>query len=691
MNESLPAGVPTKGVGMRMTRWLLLIAAGITLTFASSTCTQTQEEKVYFAIEIDGAVCGYSEIKLSPIDLDGRQGILLKHYLTTRLRALGAEVNSEVDLTYHIDPETGQFTYHDSEVRQGQMDLWSKVYIEGNTARCEYSLGGDTSVELPPDVLLENTLIYSHLLRDFIDGGIEKKTYDAFDVREGEVQKITYTLAGREEMELDGTQYDTVRFDVQAGKTGLNYQVWIDAETGYLLKEQVGDRRTSYRTDASVKRRMKAAEADGMIFAHVNVVIPDVPAISYMRVSAKMQPSGLALTPEDLNVPGQRFTGTVEDNLVDGIFEIEHSYYDGAGAPPFPPDFGGSPDLAEYLRADGFIESEDPVLIEKAEELTEGSRNSWEAAVRLSEWVGKNIGYAIPGGGSARKTYDIRAGECGAHSFLLASFCRAVGIPARVVWGCFYVSDRGGAFGQHGWNEIFMGEAGWIPVDATAMETDFLDSGHIRFGIYQSMTTAFNPVEMEVLDYRVSRRGTARTDAGPAIDFDPYLGTYRGPRGLEASVFVQDGTLTVDIPGRATLPLAPPDENGVWSHRLSNRLFVTFEERDGRVAAMAIHEVVSMSRRSDPKDIDRDTPEHLQPYLGGYLFAQAQAEFEVVHRDGGLAVRDPLEKETIRLRPPDEQGRWVDEFGKNALTFERDEDGNVTVMHLDVSNRFTRQ
>jgi len=121
----------------------------------------------------------------------------------------------------------------------------------------------------------------------------------------------------------------------------------------------------------------------------------------------------------------------------------------------------------------------------------------------LNKWVAKNIGYAIPGGITARTTYDIRAGDCGAHSQLLAAFCRAAGIPARVVWGCMYVPNYGGAFGQHGWNEVYMGNAGWVPVDATALEHDYVDSGHIRIGVMQSKTTSVNLKEMEILDYRL--------------------------------------------------------------------------------------------------------------------------------------------------------------------------------------------
>jgi len=152
------------------------------------------------------------------------------------------------------------------------------------------------------------------------------------------------------------------------------------------------------------------------------------------------------------------------------------------------------------------------VLIVKALEITAGAKDSWEAACRLSRWVAQNISYAIPGGMTARKTYDLKAGECGAHAMLLAAFCRALGIPARVVWGCMYVPNYGGAFGQHGWNEIYMGQAGWIPVDATASEIDYVDSGHIRIGVYQSPVTALNPRKMEVLDYQA---GAARRRPTP--------------------------------------------------------------------------------------------------------------------------------------------------------------------------------
>ena len=142
------------------------------------------------------------------------------------------------------------------------------------------------------------------------------------------------------------------------------------------------------------------------------------------------------------------------------------------------------------------------MLINKAKELTAGARDSWDAAKRLSKWVAEEIGYAIPGGGSARNTYDLKNGECGAHSRLFAAFCRTVGIPARVVFGCMYTPSDNGSFGQHAWNEIYMGDVGWIPIDTTAREIDYCDSGHLRLSILTSDHSSLNPLEFEILDFK---------------------------------------------------------------------------------------------------------------------------------------------------------------------------------------------
>jgi tetratricopeptide (TPR) repeat protein len=445
--------------------------------------------------------------------------------------------------------------------------------------------------------------------------------------------------------------------------------------------------RKIYLSDQSVVDKIKVANMDASIVTKTNVAISDVQSLTYMKVDAVIEPIGQNFSEEDLNVPGQKFTGTVKDNLIEGVFEISHAKYDGNVAPPFPPKFNDS-SLDKYLKADGRVESDDPVLIKKAKEITEGSKDSWEAAKRLSKWVAENIHYAIPGGGTARKTYDIRAGECGAHSFLLASFCRAVGIPARVVWGGMYVPNYGGGFGQHGWNEIYMGEAGWIPVDATALEVDFADAGHIRISEYQSTSSSFNGKKFEIIDYKLMDKPQETASA----DYSEYYGKYTNlASGRTFEVLDKEGNLSVDIPGQMVLPFNKPDEKGKWYCKLSPTLYLEFtREEENQIKEMLLHEIAQMTKKSSPEAIEASVPENMRPYLGKYLFAAINQEFTVFYNDGALVIHDPTKNEDITLQSPNEEGGWLDEFDKNVIYFDKDAEGNVTLLKVDVANSFTK-
>jgi len=675
--------------------WAFALLISVFLGGFQAQAAQVEPQRLYYGIEINGVLCGYSEINLSPMVKDGKDMTLLKQNVFAMLSALGSKFNTEVKLTYHIDPATGKFNYHDSEIKQGQVQLNSVTHIEGNTARFTSTPGNrETTIELPPDVIFENTLSFPHLIRDFVERKMDKASYEIYEVRETEVQKSTYTKVGTEKLQLVGKTYNTIILDKLSNKTGLKVTMWLDVENGYLLKTIVSNNRMSYLADPSVVNRIKMADVDDTLFAKVDVAIADVQAISYMKVKATIEPTGLWVTEEGLNVPGQSFTGTINDNLIEGVFEIEHKRYDGSDAPPFPADFSKDQSLKKYLEAEEFIESDDPVLIEKAQEITQGSKDSWEAACRLSKWVAENIGYAIPGGMTARKTYDLKAGECGAHSILLAAFCRAIGIPARVVWGCMYVPNYGGAFGQHGWSEIYMGKAGWITVDATANEIDYVDSGHIRIGEFQSMVTALNPKKMEVLDYTAgsAKMGQAE-DAGSQM-YQAYVGEYTSTATKTVlKVFVQGGSLAVDIPGKVVLALNDPDEEGLWYCKLSNQIYFTFKRKYlgfGKVVEMQLHQIIPLPRKSGPENVDNNVPERFRPYLGKYSLAALQAEFTVLYKDGSLAVDDPLAKKVVKFQLPDEKGKWVDEFNKNSIFFELDKQGNVESMKIDSVDKFRR-
>jgi hypothetical protein len=141
--------------------------------------------------------------------------------------------------------------------------------------------------------------------------------------------------------------------------------------------------------------------------------------------------------------------------------------------------------------------------------------------------VAENIRYAIPGGGTARKTYDLGAGECGAHAMLLAAFCRR-GHPGT--WSEVHVCPSYGSVFRATAGIDLHGSAGWSPwMRPRGDRFRRFRAPHI--GVYESPVTALNPRQMQVLAYRagaqqmVEPRTRPQTSTGPAPANPPTLPT----------------------------------------------------------------------------------------------------------------------------------------------------------------------
>ena len=678
-----------------MSTWLILLA------FVSfQACQETyqskdgridlsRQKKLYYAVKINDVICGYSEVILQPIERDGKMLLEIDDRTFVMVSALGSQFNSKVHSIFYVDSVSGSFFYQKNHIKQGPMDFTAEASVKKDTIIAKSTLSEKIGkIAIDPDVLLRNNQFMPFLVKDFAEDSLQEKTYRYYEVRDTEIQETRFKRLGEEKLDLAGKQFDALVIEEMNQKTGLKMTWWLDKYNGHLLK-RVTSRGETFLANASVKDKIKLSTMDDLILQKTNVSIADFQSISYMKVKARLEPSGVRISPQSLNVPGQTFTGTVTDNLIDGVFEIEYPLYDGVNAPPFPPDFSAVDSVQEFLQATDIIESDDPVLIRKAEELSQGSQHAWDAAKLLGQWVADSIGYALPGGLTARNTFDIRKGECGAHSVLLAAFCRAVGIPARMVWGCMYVPNLGGVFGQHAWTEIYMGNAGWIPVDATAKETDYVDAGHLRLGHFQSISIALNAKEMEILDYRLGADSIlTETDTEK---YQQYLGAYKGQNPL--NVVIQNGQLTVDIPGKIILALNDPDENNRWYAKLSSSLFIEFNEDErGTVKELVLHEIIPLPRKADIDLQDsQGIPENLVSYPGIYELSQANADFRVFYKNGSLAIHNPLENRDIKLKSPDARGRWKDEFNKNEISFEKDANGKVNKMVIDSVNRFRKE
>jgi len=656
--------------------WLALLIA----FFSTVSACQSNGETLYYAAEKDGQIFGYSEVTIRHEEKDGRSVMIVDERIVSQALALGAEVDSKISSISQVDPETGQFSSHKTEIDTGSFRMEIQITIDGDRAQITTKPTDiKKEVLLPPDVILGNSIWSPYLLKDFGEKSLETKRYKELNVIDGEIQETTVTKKGIETLNIGGKEYTALILDTLNHKIGLKVTYWIDTETGYFIKAKLPTR-TVMLSGKSVRSKIKRVNVDDDIISKVDVNISDLRAISSMKVKASLDPIGTWITPESLNVPGQKFEGTVQNNAINGYFEIAHTRYDGHNAPPFPPHFSGHETLKPHLEPEHLIESDDPVLKKKAEELTEGSQDAWEAAKRLSRWVAEEIGYDIPGGGSARNTYDLRAGECGAHSKLFAAFCRSVGIPARVVWGCMYIPNAGGGFGQHAWNEVSMGEVGWVTLDTTIREIDYVDSGHIRLGELTSLQIAWNPKNLEILDFEAgAQKFGVVPEGGIPIEYESYLGKYRGPENV-LTILAQNKSLALDIPGRMVFELEEPDEEGIWYFKLTKDAGVSFQQDlTGRVTGMTILNSARLSKKQTAEDIHKNVPEEYRPYIGEYPIPMQKENLTVVYKNKTLGLRGP-EPGTLYLEGPDEEGNWVDKQGENKISFIKDESGTVRAM-----------
>jgi hypothetical protein len=237
-----------------------------------------------------------------------------------------------------------------------------------------------------------------------------------------------------------------------------------------------------------------------------------------------------------------------------------------------------------------------------------------------------------------------------------------------------------------------MGKAGWIPVDTTAFEEDFLDSGHIRIAELQSTSTAFNGKKIEVLDYRLGTTKMANAIETGTEKFKKYIGKYKNIANKRiVNVKMQDGGLVADIPGRAVLPLNNPDKNGLLYCKIAKHIYFTFKENDsGKMTDMQLHQILKAQKKSGLTEMNDNVSEKFKPYLGEYYLAAANLNLKVLYKDGTLAVDAPIEKDLIRLHTTDEKDKWIDQYNKNYISFEFDDKGNVTGMKIEIVEKFKR-
>ncbi|MDH7564643.1 MAG: transglutaminase-like domain-containing protein [Candidatus Bathyarchaeota archaeon] len=139
-----------------------------------------------------------------------------------------------------------------------------------------------------------------------------------------------------------------------------------------------------------------------------------------------------------------------------------------------------------YTQPELRIESDNPEIVSKAQSLVGNVADPHEKASLIYNYVVKHLRYARQEEEKgALWALRNEVGDCSEFSYLFVALCRAAGIPSRIKTGFVFHSAPEVLEDGHMWAEYYLGNYGWIPVDAAWKQFDRIDARH--FSTMQSI------------------------------------------------------------------------------------------------------------------------------------------------------------------------------------------------------------
>ncbi len=126
------------------------------------------------------------------------------------------------------------------------------------------------------------------------------------------------------------------------------------------------------------------------------------------------------------------------------------------------PDFFTTPEL--------HVESNNPQIIELAEELSVGKKSACDQVRAFYDYIGDNLVYSFNGNNwGAQAALGEMGADCTEYASLMMALSRAAGIPARYIEGLYTSAEEGQSMArmEHAWLEVYLPGIGWTPMDPT--------------------------------------------------------------------------------------------------------------------------------------------------------------------------------------------------------------------------------
>ena len=431
------------------------------------------DRETWEAIFIEGDKVGHAHLAWTELD-DGLTQISSESQLT--LKRFGQTVSSRMTAISIETPE-GKLVRCVSAMNQGAGPIETTARVDGDQLFLATRTEGKTLEQpIPWDPSWGGYFVDQvSLQREPMQPG-EKRTLRGLVVMFNQVGEYTLEAIDHEMVELLARTERLLRIEgsIQFGGAKIDTVVWAN-DDGQTLKTTTsfsGFEQSSYRTTKEVALRDSAHPRFDL--GRQTIVKTD------RQLDAPHQTQriiyAVSLADKD---PAQTFASGGSQQ-VERVDEQNARLTVRAMRPgDQPAEARGDEPTAADRDSNNLIQSDNPLIVEMAQQVGVAADDPWTLACALERYVHdtvqtKSFTQAMASAADVAKSLE---GDCTEHSVLLAALCRARQIPARVAIGLVYYRQAGG-FAYHMWNEVWIRDR-WIPLDAT-LGIGGIGAGHIK-------------------------------------------------------------------------------------------------------------------------------------------------------------------------------------------------------------------
>ncbi len=467
---------------------LPLVVLLTTCLIASARAGDAAPKESWTGMYMNGKKIGYTNSITESSVYQGKPCMKITSRSVTKIELFGQSVSQNVDFTLFTDSGYNPIHQEFKMESNGSTLGFTADYLP-ERIRCVVQAGGGETVKEVPipqgAKLVGDTSMVTQGKQVQVGS---KNTFYFLSPLTVSLDKITTEVKGLDKVRLNGTAYDAYRILVTTSFGSSN--TW-ETTDGEVLKGELPlgmamfreTRETAINLKSSIPSFLVAGSAS-VPTANSNKITGDIALATAIMVDKPIQKPRtaklLTVTLKGIDDESRIISDDRQNAKRDAFggysYTVKATRFDAAKSVTLPI---AEKTVQPFLHRAAYLETDDPQIMERAQQLRGDETNAYKVATIIRQWVHSTMkpDFTIGVPRSCVSLYKDPKGVCRDYATLFAGVARAAGIPTRVVGGIIY-DDQKNRFFYHAWVECWVGR--WVALDPT-LPTDFVDATHIKF------------------------------------------------------------------------------------------------------------------------------------------------------------------------------------------------------------------